>query len=459
MTRQFMKNTCKKILFVKFIMAACIAATPAVGGLPASSENGKPAWLSEASLGIKEGYDDNVFASGVDSKYLPSTYTVPAGSVAALKDRSSWVTTVSPKLAVDFAPLLDVPDVFKTLTLAYAPDFVIYHDQPSENYDAHKFITAIKAGQGAFKINADNTFTYVDGSTTGPTYPGALFNAYMASAVRERRKQIQDKSCVSLQYDWEDFFVRPTASLIYYDMMTTQLNVTGYQNYEDRYDVNGGADAGWKFAPNMALTLGYRYGSQYQQQFTFSPYSSSSEYQRVLFGFEGKPWKWLDIKFQAGPDFRDYPGNTATHITPLNDLHPVKYYGEGAVIATVTTNDSISFKYKQWQWVSSIGKVPYYDSTFDLSYHRRVTSKLGFDLGGKLLSSDYTTGNLPNCQRDDWDYLVTAGIGYAFNSHLSASLCYTLELGRNDYGGVVNPSPSTREYQRDMITLGALVKF
>ena len=37
-------------------------------------------------------------------------------------------------------------------------------------------------------------------------------------------------------------FFRPTGSLQYWDMMTDQRTISGYQNWIDRYDVNGGMD-------------------------------------------------------------------------------------------------------------------------------------------------------------------------------------------------------------------------
>jgi len=417
----------------------------------------KPAWLGDISLGLSETYDDNVFVSGVASKYLPASYVIPPGSVAALEGQASWVTTVSPKIGVNFIPLLGQQDNWSVLSLAYAPDFVIYHEQSSESYDAHRVIAAAKGKWDNFSVSADNTFSYVNGSSVGPFYPDALFNVYMNSSVRERREQLQDKATVSCQYDWQQFFVRPTAAFTYYDLMTALYDISGYQNYADRYDVNGGADVGYRVSKQLAFTVGYRYGHQYQQQFDFSPYSASSDYQRILFGVEGKLWKWLDVKFLGGPDFRDYPGNTATHITPVNDHHPVKYYGEALITATLTPKDSITFKYKQWQWVSSVGKVPYYDSTFDLSYHRQFTQKLGFDLGGKILSSDYTSANLASCHRNDWDYVVSTGCSYVINPHLTVNLAYTLELGRNAVDDLANEQ--TREFERNLVTLGARFKF
>jgi len=457
-----MMNT--KTIVILGLLLLClsgwVASAAGADGSVVSSNSAswqKPAWLTDFSAGVKEGYDNNVFLSGVDSKYLPPAYTVPPGSVAALKDRWSWVTTVSPKIGVNFAPLLGDQKRLQTLSLAYAPDFVIYHDQTSENYDAHRFAAAMKGRAGALSFSLEDTLAYIDGSKMGPTYPGGFVSAYNTAVPRERREQLQDRAAVVFQYDWDKWFVRPTASLLYYDLRTEQLNLNGYQNYEDRYDVNGGADGGYKITPKLAVTLGYRYGHQYQQQFSFSPYSSSSDYQRVLLGIEGKPLKWLDLKIQGGPDFRDYAPDTATHITPVNNQNLITYYGEATLAATITPKDTLTFKYKQWQWVSSTGKVPYFDSTYDLSYHRKVTDKLGLDLGGRLLTADYNSGNLPACKRDDWQYTVSAALGYAFNPHASVNLTYVLNLGRNAQDNITNPQ--TREYNQQVVSLALLLKF
>ena len=450
-------NPIRISLFAQAVLFAPMITAAAAETALAHATIQKPAWLSELSLGIKESYDDNVFLAGADAKHLPPSYTVPAGSVAALQGRGSWLTTISPKVAVNFAPLLGDQKFFQALSLAYAPDVVTYHDQDSESYQAHRVVSAIKAKSEAFSFSAENTFAFVNGSSMAPYYPGALYNVYMNSVVRERRDQFQDKASVAFQYDWQKLFFRPTASLAYYDLRTELLNVSGYQNYADRYDVNGGADLGYRVCPQLALTVGYRYGHQYQQQFDFTPLSSPSDYQRVLFGIEGKPWSWLDVKIQGGPDFRDYPGNSPTHTTPVNDLNPVKYYGEGLLVATISRRDALTFRYKQWQWVSSTGKVPYFDSTFDLGYHRKLTDQLGFDCGGKILSSDYTSGNLATCRRNDWEYVVSTGLGCAFNPHLSVNLTYSLNLGRNAMDGIANES--TREFNQNLVALGAVLKF
>jgi len=428
------------------------------GRTTAAADVSKPDWLTDCSVGIKESYDNNVFLSGVNN---PPPYTVPAGSVAALKDCYSWITTVSPKVGVNFSPLAGTTNV-PVLALAYAPDLAVYHDQTSESYNAQRVLATIKGNPEPVSFGADNSFTYIDGSGMGPFYPGNELSAFATVADRERRRQINDRANVSAQFDQDQWFVRPVASLLYYNMMTGLLNTglpanVGYQNYCDRYDVNGGADFGYKVAPQLALTLGYRYGHQYQQQYSFSPYSSSSDYQRVLAGIEGNPWNWLTVKIQAGPDFRNYHGDSATHTTPVNDLHPVTYFDEASLTATFAPDNTLTFKTKSWQWVSCLGKTPYFDSAYELTWHRQLAKKLGFDLGGKILDWNFTSGNLKTCRRNDLEYTATAGLGYAVNSHVSITLAGALNWGINAENNVANPG--ARQFDQQLISLGTQWKF
>jgi hypothetical protein len=426
------------------------------GGM-AGAEISRPAWLTDCSVNIKESYDNNVFLSGVNPGSLPPSYTVPSGSVAALKNEYSWITAISPKIGVNFSPLLGSPTNLPLLSLAYAPDLAVYHDQTSESYEAHRALAAVKVKTDPVSFSGDNAFSYVNGSDMGPVYPGGYYSAIATAAARERRKQIQDRGNVSVQFDQEKWFFRPTASLLYYDLMTEQINLPGYQNYCDRYDVNGGADVGYKITPKFAVTLGYRYGHQYQQQYSFSPYSSSSDYQRVLAGVEGNPCSWLNVKALSGPDFRDYEGDSAGHITPVNNHHPVKYYGEAQATATVTPDNAVTFRYKQWQWVSGSGKVPYSDGTYELAWHSQLAKPVGFDLGGKFSTWDFTSGNLSTCHRHDLLYAVNTGLTYAITAHISISLTGTAEWGRNDQSDVVDAG--NREFNRQMISLGTQWKF
>ena len=294
-------------------------------------------------------------------------------------------------------------------------------------------------------------------------------NAYAYPPARERLAQIQYRFNLVLRYDWDKTFLRSVASWLDYNMMTdwhpASAPWAGYQNFVDRYDANGGLDFGYKLTPKLAATLGYRYGSQYQQRLptVISPtdsHYSSGDYQRLLLGLEGKPYNWLDVKVAGGPDFRRY-----NSLAPVPDHNPIKYYAEAVIAATLTSSQTLTFNYKQWQWVSSTGKVPYYDSTYGLSYRWNATKRLEFELGGKVLEADYTIGNdfLGSTQpslRDDMEYEISAGVTCAINSHFSANLSYICYLGDNALANLPSAlGPAYREFKRQVISIGLQCKF
>jgi hypothetical protein len=168
------------------------AATTRPAELPATELAPKKSiWLTDLSVGFKESYDDNVFESGLKS---PPSVTPPAGSVLALKGVSSAITTISPKMGVDFSPLLSDQRTLKSLTLVYAPDFVEYHSASTESYDIHRVLAAVKWKDDAWSLNANEGFTYINGNKFGPTYPGDLLSAFATAADRERREQTQNRA-------------------------------------------------------------------------------------------------------------------------------------------------------------------------------------------------------------------------------------------------------------------------
>jgi opacity protein-like surface antigen len=441
----------------------------------------KSKWLTELSLGFREGFDNKVYASGVDWKYYPSSYQGPyPGSVTAEKNRGSFFETISPRVAVDPAKLLGDDSIWKQLAFSYAPDFVFYNDAPSESYSAHRLASTIAAKCDNVSYLLDEGCTYIDGDKFGPTYPGKYYSVPGQGILRERRKQWQDRTAASLTYDQESWFLRPTFSLLDYDLKTDQLNVpakdAGYLNYVDRYDVNGGADVGYQVMKDFAVTMGYRAGYQYQQKLPLAvdPYgqSASSDYQRLLLGIEGKPLNWLTVKFQAGPDFRDY--NAAA---PVRDRNPVTFYGEGSLTAKASVDDTISFNYRQWRWVSSTGCSPDNESSYDLGYKHRFADQWSGKLGVRAQSADYscgeswTSGNhnpvaaLPY-YKNDWLYVFSAGVQYDVTANLSLDIAYAASLGRNaqDAADLAKMSGNQlpalkRQFDDQVVSLGAKFKF
>ena len=90
-------------------------------------------------------------------------------------------------------------------------------------------------------------------------------------------------------------------------------------------------------------------------------------------------------------------------------------------------------------------------------YHCKLTDKLACDLGGKLMSWNFNSGNLPNCRRHDLQYTASAGVSYAVNHHISVALTYAANWGRNVEDNVTNPQ--TREFTQQLIALGTQWKF
>jgi opacity protein-like surface antigen len=243
---------------------------------------------------------------------------------------------------------------------------------------------------------------------------------------------------------------------------TSKAPYEGYQDWINRYDVNAGGDLGFKVAPNWAITLGYRYGYQYQEQFSklinSDQHFSSNHYQRVLLGLEGK-LDWLTVKLAAGPDFREFNPDT-----PITDLHTTRYYGEAALTANFSQSQSLTFNYKDYIFVSSTGLVPYEEYTYSLLYHWSATKQLGVDLGAKLFQHNYTlgddiAGSAPSL-RDDFDYEGLGGVTYAITPHLIASVTYNYDDGRNGLSTLpAKYAPSYRDFEEGVFAVGVQYRF
>jgi hypothetical protein len=424
----------------------------------------KPVWLSDLSLSAKESYDDNVL--GVSGLGLP-VYT-------------SWVTSVSAKVGVNFLPLLGGQNDISVLSLAYNPESVTYGSVKAEDYIAHRFSAAIKGTADGAVYSFDDAFLYVDGDKEAPVYAlnqaaGAAGNQndkfrnnYAHSVARERRNQIQDRYNASIKINDGDFFIKPISSLTYYNLNTYLFNTSlapwkGYQDYIDRYDVNGGADFGYDISKTLSVSIGYRDGYQHQDQFALAINSdqhyASNHYQRALFGLEGKLTSWLTAKLSAGPDFRDY--NSHTDI--IHD-RTTRYYGEGSLVAALPNAQSLTLSYKQWEFVSSTGLVPYDDTTLTLAYHWNVTQQLGLDLSAKYLEANYTIGDdyagtAPDL-RDDVDYGASIGFTYAVTKQFIVSLAYNYDDGRNNLDSLpATLFPGYRDFTHSVTTLGVTYKF
>jgi hypothetical protein len=421
----------------------------------------KPAWLTDLSLRVGESYDTNVYLAGVAE---------PAGDLIALRNKSSWVTTITPKIGVDLAKFLDKDNFVKSFTLGYNPDILVFHDASDESYQSHRFTTGFKGKAENVTVTLDNAFTYINGVDNGLLYPGGA-SAYANGVVRERRSQWQERTKAAVKINVnESFFIRPTVSLLYYDLDTNFFKpsgaYTGYTNYIDRYDVNGGVDLGYNVNKDVAFTLGYRYGHQYQQ--TLPAYATSAttlgrnasnDYQRVLVGVEGSPLKWLKVEAQVGPQFTSYGDGRPYRDTVVAygqiDENNTDIFAEASVTISPTASDALVLKYKRWNWVSSTGVNAYRDTSFDASYRHQISKNLQLAVGVRASQSDYN----PSSLRNDWLYTTSVGVKYNITKNLIWDLSYAYDRGENDQlvGNAVtgaNVDSSTRQFDRSIVSSG-----
>jgi len=240
----------------------------------------------------------------------------------------------------------------------------------------------------------------------------------------------------------------------------------------------------------VACTLGYRYGHQKQADLPLAvdvtQTNASNDYQRVLFGVEGSPLKWLKVEANVGPQFTTYTdnrpiaaggtpidvithpivkGKTTTKVTPTLvdqiDQNPTDVYAEASVTISPTASDALVLKYKRWDWVSSTGKNAYLDSLYDASFRHQITKALQLEVGVRASQSDYN----PSALRNDWLYTTSVGLKYAVTKNLSLDLAYAYDRGRNDQ--LVNAvvpttsyvNPNTRQFERSVVSTGVTWKF
>ncbi len=429
----------------------------------------KPAWLTDLSLRVGESYDTNVYLAGV---------AWPEGNLVALRNKSSWVTTITPKIGVDLAKFLDKDSFVKSFTLGYSPDILIFHDASDESYQAHRITTGFKGKADNVTVTLDNALTVINGDDDGLRYPGGA-SAYANGTIRERRSQWQDRSKLAVKVDVnESIFVRPTVSLLYYDLGTNFYkasgNYSGYTNFIDRYDVNGGADLGYNVNKDVAFTLGYRYGHQYQQAYpdyastgvTSLGRDATNDYQRVLVGVEGSPLKWLKVEAQVGPQFTTYTDSRPYRDTVakygLVDDNATSVFAEASVTISPTKSDALVLKYKRWNWVASTGVNAYVDSTFDASFRHQLSKDLQLAVGVRASNSDYNPYQL----RSDWLYTTSVGLKYNITKNLTWDLTYAYDRAENGQvqtasasGVWSNIDNSTRQFDRSIVSSGVTWAF
>ena len=424
-----MTHITARIVLLLFPFIAVVVGCAQSPASAASIESGEPAKPRElrtsASVAVNESFDSNVYLQDVTSQ----------------AHRQSFVTSVTPFVGLEWEPGREL-----LMTASYSPDIVRYHSEPTENHTDHRgnLNFAGKLGDASYEVL--NSVTWIDGSTTGPTFtgPGGA-PAIGGIPIRDRRAAVNLKESMKLQYPIGDWFIRPVSAWYMNDFKTDHSAAAGYLNYADRDDMNGGVDIGYKVLEKTYLVAGYRYGHQDQEAFLGDPHEYSNDYQRFLFGAEGSPLPWLKFALLAGPEFHSFGSNVAAGFDRSQD----QLFVDFTATLTLGKADAVTLSTKRYTRPAYTGRNELQECICDAAWSHKFTSALKGSLGFTSYLADYAP-----VVRNDEIYTPTVGLAYQFNKHLSAELSYTLD-------GSVSEVPNTegREFERHLTRLGVKYMF
>lgn len=405
----------------------------------------------KAGLTLKETHDNNVFI--LDTAPNPAV-TPPAGFTISEPKKESFITTVTPSVTLDYRPCAAF-----AATLSYAPEIATYHSAPSEDYVAHRGAINFSGKIKDVSYESLNSVTWIDGSDLGPVTirPGDC-RAVGGIPLRDRRDALIFKDGFKLTIPAGKWFFRPVVSAYVHDFKTKQFANTNssqfiYDNFIDRWELNGGLDIGYEAFTKTKLVVGYRYGHQHQGDLRGTPSRYSNNYQRFLFGVEGSPASWVKLAVLAGPDVRDWQNNPVSTF----DRDEVLWFVDAAVTLLPTKADTVTLKATRFEQPAFTSQSMYEDIKYDFSWRHKFTDKFTAGAGFTLYNGDWQSP----WHRDDWIYTPSLMASYAFNTHVSAEASWS-------YDWVENQVPTTapgatyangREYTRHLVSLAVKYNF
>jgi hypothetical protein len=390
-----------------------------------------------ASVTVRETYDSNLYL-----QYQEPLPTVP-GAVRPFQD--SLVTSVTPKVALDWKPLPEF-----NLNVTYSPDLVWYHAEPSEDHQAHKGAVIFSGKVRETVWEQFNTINYIDGSREGLTFGGpngaADAPAIGGIPIRDRRAALIYRNGFRAHHPRGNWFFRPVAASYVHDFFTEQRTTFGYQNYVDRNDFNAGIDFGLRLYDQVFLVAGYRYGFQNEPPLPGRDVDYSNDYHRGLAGIEGRLTSWLKVNLLMGPGYHDFRNTT----DPGFDRHLLVLYVDGSAVITPTTKDTITLTMKQFAQPAFGAPSMYEDITYQISVNRKFSDHWSATAGFRAYNGDW----FHPVTRNDWIFTPSAGLQYTVDRQLNASLGYSY-----DWADSLDPDRPFREFTRHQAWLTVQYQF
>ncbi len=369
-----------------------------------------PANELEVRMTAQMGYDSNV-------------YRVEVGD---LGKRSSWTTGLQP--SVVWKPL-------PQWTLQYTAQAEFYTDESGEDNVRHTLL-ARYAQPGQFLV--ESAMTRVQGPRDAVAYSTGR-SAWATTLVRERREQWQNRS--RLEYVWksEAFFLRPNASLTYFNLdARKRSDLPGWDNWINRYDLRGGIDLGHSLSEDSEVYLGWRYGRQHQGRQGNRPSDRSNKYHQALLGYSGKLTEALVLRVEVGPSFHRYDDPESVGGRAIDAWHL-----NARASWNPNARDRFSGLASISRGVASTGLLSNELRSFAVDYRRLFEdrSHLTIALGARALSYDARPIS-------DWLYSASLTWMKPLSETLSLQINLTYEEGRDRSP----PRAPQREFTRSLLS-------
>lgn len=394
----------------------------------------------QVSLAVQELYDDNVFI--LDTRPAPGLVG-PPGLPASRAKWESWVTSLTPGASLQWTPA----GKFR-LSASYTPEFVWYHNAPSENHVAHRATLTLDGQMRETPWEWRHQWVGIDGDHWGPVTlrPGDC-RAIGGIPLRDRRDAIAYRTQWRATVPVQQGFWRPVASLYVHDFRTAQLPNPEpyryiYDNFIDRWEAQGGFDIGLPVRNRGHFLLGYRSGHQHQGRLRGrdSPYANN--FHRFLVGYEGSPWPWLKVALLAGPDLRDWE-----QPPPAFRQNEILYWWDASLTWIPTTNDTFSFRSTRFQQPAFTSHSVYEDIFYQLSWQHLFSRSFSVTASFTLYIGDWQAPAV----REDWIYSPTLSARYRFSEHWEAECFYSHDTAVNRAPVRLAPYAEGREFNRNRL--------
>jgi hypothetical protein len=417
--------------FVCALAAAVVPAAAVLSAQTAAPTPPKNPWTFATSYALKETVDGNVFLQDLGE--------------AARKRSLVTSGTLGFGLGYQRTP------AFKA-AFTYAPEMVRYHSYASENYVAHRASLNFSGNSGRTAWEFTNALVRIDGNNQGPIFDVGNrgdIPALGGIPLRDRRDAVVVRNGFKLTQTMGRWFLRPAFSSYVHDFRTQQRvrsgPFAGYENYVDRYELNGGVDLGYGVGEKTWIVLGHRYGHQEQGELLGVRSLYSSRYNRVLFGLEGAPADWLKLSVLAGPDLRRFENRPAGF-----DRGEMLWFVNASLSWLPTKRDTVTATLSRYEQPAFSSQSVYEDIVYDLAWRRQFAKRLSATAGFRIYGGDWQAP----VNREDWIYTPSASLSYTLHKYLTAEVAYS-----HDSVESMVPNTQGREFTRHLFSVSARGSF